>query len=336
MAQAASAPPTPGGPNQPDDLNSALKLLRLLDPNEKPNSSIDYDVNSVIAYYDPARQLVTIIDGGNATDWCQDVRTLAHELVHAAQDRDLYYKTLTSGVQTFDDQQVVDTLVEGEAVLYQTLLDAKQHAHAHPRCRSAQQATRDLLRDSRDTVSQDPSPFRPATAQLAYPLGARYLGVAYESAGSLAVRRAFEARPDGDVRLMNEPHSPLDRPLPDWSCVASEAPQGYAASISESWGGFVAYAFATRVLMPEPVAWDNATTSAGDRFTVYADPAHDVIVDWSLRFRSPEDAQTLEEALRASALGTSIDSQLQGDVLQLRASSKPLDSIDMPWPSCTE
>jgi hypothetical protein len=75
--------------------------------------------------------------------------------------------------------------------------------------------------------------------------------------------------------------------------------------------------------------------SSGDRFTVYADLTHDVVVEWSLHFRNEESAQALERALTESALGSSIASQLQGDVLHLRASSQPLASDERPWPSCS-
>jgi len=338
LAQAPSGPATPGGPNQPDDLTSALKLLHLLDPNETREEGACHNAVFAAAYYVPARQLVTVIDRGGETDQCGDVRTLAHELVHAAQDRDLHFKTLNRGVDSFDEQQVVDALLEGEGVLYETLIDAKLREQgrcgATPPIDLAQVlgATRDNVVD----LTRFPSPFRTATALLGYPLGARYLGYGYEAAGSLGVRRAFEPRPEGDVRLMNEQHSEYDRPLPAWSCATLNAPEGYRASVFASFGGFVAYAFATLVLTPEPAAWDNALASAGDDFVVYSNAAHEVLVEWSLHFRSEQRAEELGRALAESPLGASIEHSLQGDVLQVRASSQPHAFGDRAWASCSE
>jgi hypothetical protein len=98
----------------------------------------------------------------------------------------------------------------------------------------------------------------------------------------------------------------------------------------------VTYAFATLVLTPEPAAWDNALASAGDDFVVYSNAAHEVLVEWSLHFRSEQRAEELDRALAESPLGASIEHSLQGDVLRVRASSQPNAFGDRAWASCSE
>lgn len=318
-----------------DYFAAALKLLYLLDPAEPPSSGTDFEVDSFVAYYDSRDRAITIIDRGERTDHCEDVRTLGHELVHAAQDLDINLQKFYDGVDTEDGYQLADTMVEGEAVLYEDVLNEKQRNA--PACDGQGGAIDqpNWIAYTRDMVAGSASPYRPATTLLRYPLGLRFMSEVYADSGPLGIRRAFDKRPDATSQFIADDESTRARSLPRWSCRTPETPAGYTYAYEDRLGAYSTYAFATRVF-DEAAAWQSASAYAGDSFSLYMadDEEEQLAVIWSLRFVSADDAQAMAAHLAESPIGGALQTQVQNDVLHVFASSRPLEPAFSGWPSC--
>lgn len=316
-----------------DYLTPALKLLHMIDPDEPPEGATDFTVSFVAAYYDSLQRSVTIIDRGEKTDHREDVRTLAHELVHAAQEHDVGFATFDSWIQSLDTSNAVGSLIEGEAMLYENLVDAKQRslparkidwAHYHA----------NWIADTRTKIVQDVSPFRIASSGLRYPLGSRYLVSAYLDGAQLGVRRALDAHPEATTQLMGGRKSAEDHPPAAWSCGYPSAPEQYASVTADELGGYSLYAFATRLLGDDDdQAWQLAQSWTGDRFLIYADDDKQLAVVWTLRFDSAQDAERMHDALTQSALSERVRSELAGERLSLFVSDEPLPDYTA-WSTC--
>ncbi|MET0386982.1 MAG: hypothetical protein ABW321_13535 [Polyangiales bacterium] len=307
-----------------DYQTEALKLLRLIDPNEEPNGETEFMISFVAAFYDSAQRSVTIIDRGSDTNRREDVRTLAHELVHAAQERDVGFGRIYADAVTRDNIDAISSLLEGEATLYANLVDAKQAG-----LDSENLGWRDYhtgwIEGIRQDIAKDVSPYRLASTGLRYPLGSRYLTSAWLEGGPLAVRRVLDARVTNTQRLLAGRGDAQDRPLTRWECARPDPPEGQELVLSDSLGAYAVFAFATRVFGEDAAGWELAGEANGDRITVFGGADEEVSVVWSLRFRSAEQAAELEAAIAASPLIDAFQRVLEGDTLHVLASSRALE-----------
>ena len=317
-----------------DYLTPALQLLHMIDPNEAPSAATDFKVLTVAAYYEATSKRVTIVDHG-ADQRSDAAQTLAHELVHAAQDRDIGLGRLYQHGTNADSFNALAALVEGEAVLYELLVDAKQKNI--PKAGIDWQGL--LLRSGIEVRGQtfmDRSPYRVATTQLAYPLGGFYLSQAYTSGGPLALRRMFDHPPLSAARFMADLGAAHDRVPPAWSCNTPQAPPGFQLQIGDELGAFSMYALATRITETEDDAWQLAQQWTGDRFYVYTNPsdASALAVVWQLRMQNPVAAATFQASLARVPWAPGIQTSLDGDTLHIIASSRALEPSYAAWSQC--
>jgi len=317
-----------------DYLTPALKLLHMIDPEEPPDGQTDFTLSFVAAYYDAVQRSVTIIDRGSGTDLRADVRTLAHELVHAAQERDIGFASFDTWISSLDTANATGSLIEGEAMLYENLVDAKLRSLDVSRIEWDEYHA-SWIAGTREQIAMDPSPFRLASSGLRYPLGSAYLTDAFLEGAQLGVRRALTAHPDSTARLMAGRKSRDDRPAAAWSCSQPEAPPGHGRVRDDELGAFSLYAFATRLFPDDDArAWSLASAWNGDRFFIYATPEKQLAVLWMLRMRTPDDARLLREALAQSSLGASVQSELEGERLQLFVAQTDLGDF-ASWRTCS-
>jgi hypothetical protein len=317
-----------------DYLTPALKLLHMIDPNEAPNAATEFMVASVAAYYDAVTHNVTIIDRGETADHRLGVQTLAHELVHAAQDRDIGFGRLYQRASTLDNLNALSALLEGEATVYGLLVDAKQLDI--PKTAINWRILADWASDLRSGVFQHPSPYRPANTELAYPLGGLYMSAAYVTGGPLELRRVYDDPPLSAARFMAGRGKPGDVAAPAWGCGVTREPQGMELQLADELGPLSVYAFATRVSVTETQAWDRASLWTGDRFYVYADPEKpaDIVLVWRMRFANTASAVNFEAAFLQAPWAGAIQRVVQGDTLILTTSASPLESLYDDWMRC--
>jgi hypothetical protein len=324
--------PASGEP-APDYFTPALKQLAMLDPDEQPDAAASFDVSTIQAYYDGLSDSVTIVDHGKAIDLRDDTLTLAHELVHAAQHRDVAPGDWVYP-ETTDEDAALTTVLEGEAELYANLVsllmnDKSPHDVDWTRYHTQRVAgTRSEILDSK-------SPYRVATSFLPYVLGSRYMTARWLDAGPLGVRRALAARPDSTEAFMLEPRAAAHAHTAAARCARPEAASGYERQVSTSIGGWGVYSFATR-MVDDPAAWSFGTNWRSDRIDVFADDDDAVALVWRIQLDSEESAQAFEAALPSLPDTTHITSKQEGDSVTL-FTADTVEPSDWPeWMACSE
>ena len=166
-------------------------------PIDAGDSTIDDEVKHIYAFYDSQTKTITVIahpDSGDAYALENGMITLAHELVHALQDREL---DLASGnVRSSDEYFASRAMIEGDARFYENLFAADVYRKAKATLRDP-----DPLNWPDDELNYDYANFDQLGAPLSaasyfgYPLGAKYEATAYRSGGNAAVRHAYAKEP---------------------------------------------------------------------------------------------------------------------------------------------
>jgi hypothetical protein len=290
LERARMARDAANGPDEHDYFTPAFKLFHLLDPNEPPEGESDYIADNFVAYYDAARRDVTIIDRGEGTDRLEDSVTLAHELVHAAQERDIGFTQIDSWIDSTDSDNAVGALVEGEAVLYERLVGAMMSGE-EPEVARLAQTDADWVSAVREEVAENLSPLRDASANLRYPLGSAYMTAAWAKGGALGVRRAFAAHPTTSLGFMRGP-ARADRAK---ACLVPQLPAAYGRNAWTALGAWGLFAFATRLTGDDGPAWDTALTWDDDAFRIFVGPDRALAVLWQLHFRDAIAAQAFRD-----------------------------------------
>lgn len=319
-----------------DLMTEALKLLSMIDPDETPSEETDFRVATVAAYYNAVQREVTIIDRKQSGREKEDVQTLAHELVHAAQDRDIGFDRLYRNVNSQDSSRAVSVLLEGEATVYALLVDAKQIEL--PIGLVDWRILSRWTEDVRQGVFDSRSPYRVANTELVYPLGGEYVGAVYEAEGPLGVRRVFDSPPRTTMHYMVGRDDMLSRAQPPaWSCGVPDAPTGLSVASGDELGGLNAYAFATRVFQAERQAWSTAQAWTGDRFYIYASESDEtaLAVVWLMRFQSPETAELYQTAIQLASLPRPVATFVQGDTLHLYVTRGEASDDYDAWRACS-
>jgi hypothetical protein len=316
-----------------DYLTAGLKLLRMIDPEESPDAGADFAVSSVAAFYDPRSRKVSIIDRGGGGNQLSEVATLAHEFVHAAQDRDVGFGRLYDHVRRRDGTLAINALIEGEATLYEMLVVAKQREL--PKGYVNWDVLLGWAADIRERVAEDPSPFRITNNEFVYPLGGYRVARAYQRGGPLEVRRLFDAPPLSMDQYMR-PEAQVAPPTTAWACDRPTAPGGMLLVAEDELGALNLYAFATRAFSWEPAAWSSGVDWTGDRFYLYADrqDPNAVAVTWQLRLRSAESALALQAAIAAVPTLQAIRTAAEGNMLHVFASSMAIEEY-RAWSECS-
>jgi hypothetical protein len=317
--------------NAHDSFTPAFKLLHLIDPDEPPEGESDYIAENFVAYYNSARRDVTIIDRGEDTDRFEDSVTLAHELVHAAQERDIGFTQIDSWIDSTDSDNAVGALVEGEAVLYERLVGLMMSGGEPDLTRFAS-ADADWVKAVREDVQQNASPLRVVSDNLRYPLGSLYMSAAWAKGGALGVRRAFAAHPATSLELMRGP-ARADRAMP---CTGPSAPDGYQPAAWTALGAWGLFAFATRLTSDDGPAWDAALTWDDDAFWIFAGVDDAFAVLWQLHFRDAITAQAFRELARDHLPdGVSLRETEHDQTLALFAASSGAANLDAwAWQRC--
>lgn len=274
-----------------DHMEAALRLLQLVGPStpSSDDEGIDSSVSNVAAYYDSRAKDVTVIDRGTTGDVESATFILAHELVHAAQDRDIvlddwYRSDTVSGVQA------KGALVEGEAMLYANLVFADING-ASPLQLSFTRYHADMLDDARARVEDAASPWYELSG-LFYPLGSRYVTDTWLRDGNVAVRGLFADPPRDVVQMFSFPGSGTDHPAAPFPCVTPIAPDGFEIVRETMLGAVVLFAFATRSL-PAEEAWELASTWRGDRFVVYGNADQHTVLVWQVTLGASGDLESI-------------------------------------------
>jgi hypothetical protein len=272
----------------PDHYENALVLLGLVVPGAfSQETEIEQRTEDVAAYYSTQTETVTVIDHGLAFDDVDVVPVLAHEFVHAQQDRELNLEALWEAHVTTGDQALgLRSLVEGEAMVYHTLVAASlaganlQRLDLHSLFEA--QAERSMT-----WLMEQPSPYAVRLSVFPYGTGALYAYLGWREYDPEGLRAEFADPPLSSQRLMAS-----------HDAVAPEVgtPLEVAAPTSDAIGSFVTSdvlgALGVRLfLRAEESAAADAVAAAwrGDSLWGYATDGSNGVV-WSVAFADSEAA----------------------------------------------
>lgn len=281
----------------------ALQVLGLVTKEQSSGqSSANDQCSTVAAYYASNERQVTVIDSGGQPGETDEKRAqrefnetalLAHELVHALQDRELSGASFDG---TTDSNLTARALTEGEATFYQRLTEQEMLDS------DATNIDWDgyyggWVADSRWRLSGAKSPFH-GVRWFIYPLGAHYLTDAWLDGGNAAVRHAY-AHPRGFMAQFmagygNE--APVLEPALD--CAIQGPSATYKRVGLDRFGALHVYAFLQRAQVPDDEAWALASHWGDDRIHVFFDEAAQIaLVSWAMRFGSEAEAERAHELL---------------------------------------
>jgi len=281
------------GPSGPSPWDPVLQLLGMLPAGGSlASSSIDEQVQNIAAYYALETRDITIIDHGTTDDLIDTTQTLAHELVHAVQDR--YGSLAVQDKNTSDDEMFARHAVsEGEATLYSRLVRLQIEGRGFTEFNW--EGYYDGMLDTVLTmVIESPSRLQAALQYLIYPLGGKLVTDAYTGGGTPAVAALFASPPNSALAVMqgygHEPHLAAmncEPPIPagyDALGMASLGVPGMIALLTTSYGGLID-------------AWSLAAAWRGDAlYVAQSSDGAQTAVAWRLRLESAAAADALAGA----------------------------------------
>jgi hypothetical protein len=284
-------------------------------------------VNNVAAFYSPSTGKVTVIDRGRERNDRADTILLAHELVHAFQDKEL--SGALASLDT-DGGFASRALIEGEAVLYEHLA-AEQIADRSVDRTQWSQYYGDWLMGLRQGMPDQNSPYF-AASWFVYPLGGGLMTTAWLDGGNAAVRRLAGSHPRFSAGYMaaasGEAAARYERSA---RCRLADFVGGFEQVGSDRFGAIQFYAFLARAGLSEMTAWQSALDWRDDRLAVYFDRDSDhTLVIWRVELADDSSAQATLTALDES--GISGDGELifqaDGAALQVAGSDDPSEWAD--------
>jgi hypothetical protein len=192
-----------------DDFSASvrgLELLGLIDPGliSVPSDVVDVTIQSVAAFYQPSSRAVVIIDRGDPLDDLDADATLAHEFVHALQDRRHDLGSFGADAANDSDRSLASTsVVEGEAVLYQLLL-VLAYQGVNLKQANYTGLFQALVAQGEQLASSAGSPMVTASQIFPYTYGARYMGEHWLRGSYQALDQLYEQPPESSLQVMWE------------------------------------------------------------------------------------------------------------------------------------
>lgn len=286
-----------------------LKLLHFVPEKDLTSTSVDDQVTNVAAYYSNDTKSVTVVAhpvDATANDAktllnrkISDVATLAHELIHALQDREMDLRQPAEGGTDGDFAQTA--LIEGDASLYEDLV---RREILDP-CPTGIQPSTPCLRDAdssayfaryRQSMFDDfatlGAPFF-AAHWLVYPLGGAWLADQWKNGGNAAVRRGYANAPQRSLDFLLGPKvaSPAQVPI---DCDPTSPGATYTPSGFDSFGAAEFYAFLSAWNVADADRLTAATQWRNDAIFVYYDKtSKKTAVAWHIELASPLAATVL-------------------------------------------
>lgn len=307
-----------------------LELLGLVDPGLIASESdvVDVTIDAVAAFYQPTSRSVVIIDRGDPLDDSDADAVLAHEFVHAWQDR-------RHDLNSFGDEPNLDSdrslaltsVVEGEAMVYQLLL---MLAYRGVNLKDANYTGmwQSLVIQGEQLASAEGSPMVTAPGIFPYTYGTRYMGEHWLDGSHEELDSIFEQPPASSLEVMLD-HSDGNLPAIESFDVIPAPLDGYRHVVDDVAGAWVVF---SRMLDLMGSAYadslrDLSTHWRGDRFWVYQteDDQHDTAVVWWMDWSDPISAVRAAEMIASAARPAAAQVEVQGSRLRVVVSERAAD-----------
>ncbi len=243
-------------------------------------TQIDYQVSAIAAYYSSGNRSITVIDRDYEVVSAQSI--LAHEFVHAIQDRQFGINTVYANVDTTDGVMGARTVIEGDATyssfawVYDKLGDSVDWEQLYLDFEEGAQ---------REAADPEVSIIASASG-FPYSFGLALLGRATEAQGLDARASFFMAPPPtaldsmvGYERFVSAGFVSIDTP-------EDAFPAPVAASeltLEDRFGAWYVYATLMRVGLDHDTAWLYARLWLGDELGIFENGS-EVVAVWRIRF----------------------------------------------------
>jgi hypothetical protein len=291
-----------------EPVTRGLRLMGLL-AEEAPNlidAQIENLVSWVGAYFDSQSGGVTVIDRDYEVISGQAL--LAHEFVHAIQERDFGFDVINEGVEFEDHFLASRAVVEGDAdhnsiawtlEKLETPLTAVDWAAYHD-------DNKELLRQSISSTDRSVIDFG---ASFPYVHGGEFMTDAILTDGLDVRRELWNAGPATSAAVMSGYAAFRDGTVPAHDAPESAYPTAsleFDEVVRDELGAWTLFVFLHHFGIGQDLAWDAALASTGDAFAVYENETETVAV-WRLRVGPTEldvasiVAQALDLSLRSAA-----------------------------------
>jgi hypothetical protein len=280
--------------------DNALALLGMMpSAAESDTASIENQVKHVAAYYNPSTRKVTVIAHPPRTDvdprqtMLDNMVFLAHELIHALQDREL---SLKINPESVDDLFVVKAMIEGDATLYEYLfggeISSTTSSYSDPLAYTT--FLRSMYMKPENFAKLGP-PFL-AALYLVYPLGGIWFSGHYQHGGNSAVRHAYGEAPKRSLDYLL-PFGTSAPPTTKNDCKpAIPENRGFGNRGRDTFGAVQFYAYLMGWKVPSDAAVTAASLWRDDRiFVSYNSSTQKTAVAWRIELAQPIAAATLAQ-----------------------------------------
>jgi hypothetical protein len=275
-----------------------MSWLNLVPPGGITEQSfIEEQVQSYAAYYSHAESDITIItpdDPSTPLDPEVATTTLAHEMVHALQDRDVDLSARFEAIDYYDESLALWAMTEGEAMLFGTLVNAAfwglDLASVHLERRFAA-----LVQWTDQDVIADSAPWLSTFSTFPYSYGGRYAATVYAQGGAAAVRALPGSPPLGTLPVVLDSEITVD--ATPWAEIPP-GPTGYELYSEDSLGSWILQVVLER--SGSTAARELAAAWRADRLWIHTGN-YSTAALWQIRFADGADLARAEAALRDSA-----------------------------------
>jgi hypothetical protein len=278
--------------------DNALALLHLMPAAaESTETSIENQVSNVAAYYDPTSRKVTVIDHPLRADADPDVVktenmiTLAHELVHALQDREMVLKIEP---ESTDELFAMKAQIEGDSTLYEYLFWVELDPSVKDRLPDALSYTTRLRTLYTDNFEKLGPPLL-AALYLVYPFGGMWMSEHYKEGGNSAVRHAYAKAPKRSLEYLLPFGSTAPVSQSDCQPIVPQT-QGFVTRGMDTFGAAQFFGY----LMGWGTSGDDALAAArlwrGDAvFVAYNATTKKTAVSWRIELSAPISDKVLTQ-----------------------------------------
>lgn len=322
----------------------AMRLFKLAPEMRDQDATVEEYASEIAAAYLADTQSVVIIDRGDPLDSQSAVATLAHELVHALQDREIGFEDFyeSSVRPSLDGTLAARALIEGEATHYDLLVFAALGG-AGPQAINWGGYYTSYQVEMLLNGYKDEAPLALSFIRFPYAFGGDFVTDTWFWHGQRGIEALFEDPPRSTADVITL--SILDE---DGQADVAEFREhsklveldGYELVAYDELGSFVIDGFLHRMKVSDDVALDvRALFVRADGLTVLYDEAADqVAVAWRIHF---EEDRVLDSAvisaLREAVGAPDEDEPEPGDDVQARVYADESDvyiiASDGPLPA---
>jgi hypothetical protein len=257
--------------------------------------------------------------------------TLAHELVHALQDRELDLNK--QDFTTTDEYFAYDAIIEGDARLYEYLfLNEVRALLGHPLLDVVGMPTSELD-EIYGTFAEQATPMFLARL-LVYPLGAKYEALEYQSGGNAAVRHGYSKEPHHMVGFLVGEDGRAPPVSSGDACpglYASSLPTQGKTTGADQFGALMFYSFLRGWAVDHQTAFAAAQAWTGDYLLVQASgDLATTAVSWRVELSTPPQS-SIAKALSATG---ELSVTAGAKSLQITATDAPTPLSWKPLANC--